>query len=171
MALTLRTETCKCTQTYLAVPRYLKSYRTPQQSEVTWGDSSRKAGSKEVFKKSMFSDIFESKLADLENYVMQNTDMLIKKKSQPKQLPVQESLKSLPSTTVWMFVNKRAVSQSLLRALSALHIGQEITLHIQSFGAICPQETKPCIAAQSQNHGTAIVQSYGTNFLHQVFST
>ena len=122
-----------------------------------------------LFKKGMFSDIFESKLADLQNYVMQNTDVLIKKKSQPKQLPVQESLKSLLSITVWMLVNKRAVSRSLLRAPSALQIGQEITLHVQSFGAICPQETKPCIAARSQNQGTAILQSIGTNFLHQFF--
>lgn len=65
-----------------------------------------------LLKKGMFSDTFESKLADLENCVMWNTDILIKKKSQPKQLPAQESLKSLLSTIVWMFVNKKAASQS-----------------------------------------------------------
>lgn len=75
---------------------------------------------------------------------MQITDILIKEKSQPKQLPVQESLKSLQSTTVWMFVNKRAASGSLLTAPSTLEIGQEITLHTQSSGVTCPPETKPC---------------------------
>lgn len=68
-----------------------------------------------------------------------------------------ESLKSLLSPIVWMFVNKRAVLGSLPSALGALEIVQETTLHIQSFGVTCPQEKKLCTAGQSQKQVTAIL--------------
>lgn len=54
-----------------------------------------------LLKAGVFSDTFESKLADLQNYVMQNADILIKRKSQPKQTPAQKSLKSLLRYGYW----------------------------------------------------------------------
>lgn len=71
---------------------------------------------------------------------MQNTDVLIKKKSQPSPLPGQETLKSLLSMVAWMSGNKKAVSWS-----RALQTGQEMTLHVQSFGATCPEKQNPAL--------------------------
>lgn len=61
-----------------------------------WGGQQQEVSQQgRVLKAGMFSDTFESKLADLQNCVMQNADILINRKSQPKQLSAQKSLKSL----------------------------------------------------------------------------
>jgi len=55
VALTPRTETCNCTHTLLAVPQYLNTDLTPQQCELTQGDSNISAGStKDCLRKAYF---------------------------------------------------------------------------------------------------------------------
>lgn len=101
---------------------------------------------------------------------MQNTDVLIKKKSRPNPLPGQErqeTLKSLVSMVVCMSRNKKAASQS-----RALQTGQEITKCVISvLWGYSSWETKPCIAALSQLHGTSILLWVGMNFSDTFFHT
>lgn len=61
--------------------------------------------------------------------------------------------------TVWMFVNKRAASGSLLTAPSTLEIGQEITLHIQSSGLPALQKQNPAWQLKAR---TKLQQCYGS---------
>lgn len=124
-----------------------------------------------LINKGVFSNTFESKQADSQNCVMKNTDILIKKKCQPKQLLAQENLKSLLSTIVWMFVNKRAVARSLPRALSALQIVQEIMCWFSPLGLLALERQNPAQQLDARTRHGNIITIDWYQLLISCFST